>query len=366
LAAAAAALKGRRVAGLVGDLAPVEAAFALKHLVEGLGGCVECRLDGAKLPPGNRSAYVGTAAIADIDTARSILLIGTDPRSEAPVLNARIRKAWLAGAQVGLIGAAVELTYDYEHLGTGRAALADLVGRVTPRPDALVIVGQGALTGPDGAAVLAAAMAYAEGAGAKLLVLHTAAGRVGAMDVGCTTEGGLAAALDGAETVFALGVDEIDIPAGPTVIYQGHHGDRGAHRADIILPAAAWTEENAIFVNTEGRPQLAIRAAFPPGEAKENWAILRALSGELGRPQPWDDLAALRRALVAAVPHLQAIDEVPQNAWEPLPMAPLGTGDFVPAIADYWLTNPVARASTLMAEMSAAAVARARPRLAAE
>jgi NADH-quinone oxidoreductase subunit G len=350
----------------VGDLAPVEAAFALKQLVEGLGGRVECRVDGAKLPAGNRSAYVGTATISDIDTARTILLIGTDPRSEAPVLNARIRKAWLAGAQAGLIGAAVELTYEYKHLGTDRAALADLVGRVTEKPDTLVIVGQGALTGPDGAAVLAAAMAYAEGAGAKLLILHTAAGRVGAMDVGCTTEGGLPAALDGAETVFALGVDEIDIPAGPTVIYQGHHGDRGAHRADIILPAAAWVEENGIFVNTEGRPQLAIRAGFPPGEAKENWAILRALSAELGAAQPWDDLAGLRRALVAAVPHLEGIDEVPENAWAPLPAAPLGTGDFVPAIADYWLTNPVARASALMAELSAGAVARSRPALAAE
>jgi NADH-quinone oxidoreductase subunit G len=366
LAAAAAALKGRRVTGLVGDLVPVEAAFALRHLIAGIGGRVECRTDGAALPPGNRSAYVGTATVADIDTARTILLIGTDPRTEAPVLNARIRKAWLAGAQVGLIGRAVDLTYDYKHLGSDRAALAALVGKVTPKPDTLVIVGQGALTGADGAAVLAAAMAYAQGAGARFMVLHTAAARVGALDVGCTTEGGLAAALDGAETVYALGVDEIDIPAGPTVIYQGHHGDRGAHRADIILPAAAWVEENGIFVNTEGRPQLALRAGFPPGEAKENWAILRALSAELGRAQPWDDLGALRRALVAAHPHLEGIDEVPQNEWSPLPAAPLGTGDFVPAIEDHWLTNPVARASALMAEMSAGAVARSRAPLAAE
>jgi NADH-quinone oxidoreductase subunit G len=265
-----------------------------------------------------------------------------------------------------LIGQPVDLTYDYHHFGTGRAALAELVGKVVAKPDTLVIVGQGALTGPDGAAVLAQAMAYAEGAGAKFLVLHTAAGRVGAMDVGATTEGGLAAALDGAETVYALGVDEIDIPAGPTVIYQGHHGDRGAHRADIILPGAAWVEENGIFVNTEGRPQLAIRAGFPPGEAKENWAILRALSGALGTAQPWDDLAALRRALVAAVPHLELIDEVPENDWALLPVAPMGSGDFATAVADYWLTNPVARASSLMAELSAGAVARARPPLAAE
>jgi len=366
LAAAAAAIRGRRVAGLVGDLAPVEAAFALKQLVEGQGGRVECRTDGAKLPEANRSAYVGTAAVEDIDSARTILLIGTDPRSEAPVLNARIRKAWLHGAQVSLIGPAVDLTYDYTHLGTGRAALADLVAQVAERPGALVIVGQGALTGADGAAVLAAAMAWAQGAGGKLLVLHTAAGRVGALDVGCTTEGGIAAALDGAETVYALGVDEIDLPAGPTVIYQGSHGDRGAHRADIILPAAAWVEENGIFVNTEGRPQLALRAGFPPGEAKENWAILRALSAELGATQPWDDLSGLRRALVAAVPHLERIDEVPENDWQPLPAGELGAGDLVPAVADHWLTNPIARASGLMAQLSAAAVARSRPKMAAE
>ncbi|MFN3644639.1 MAG: NADH-quinone oxidoreductase subunit NuoG [Gemmobacter sp.] len=366
LAAAADALRKGKVAGLVGDLAPVEAAFALKALVEGMGGAVECRTDGAVLPPGNRGAYAGTARIADIDRARTILLIGTNPRLEAPVLNARIRKAWLAGARIGLIGPAADLTYDYHHFGDGRAALADLVGKVTEKPDTLVIVGMGALAAPDGAAVLAQAAAYAAGAGAGLLVLHTAASRVGAMDVGCTAEGGLAGALDGAAAVLALGVDEIDLPAGPTVIYQGSHGDRGAHRADIILPAAAWTEENGLFVNLEGRPQLAFRAGFPPGEAKENWAILRALSGELGRPQPWDSLAALRQALVKAHPHLARIDDVADKMLGPLDPGQMGSGAFGVAVADFYLTNPVARASALMGELSALAAARAARPLAAE
>ncbi|MFN6976805.1 MAG: molybdopterin-dependent oxidoreductase, partial [Gemmobacter sp.] len=276
------------------------------------------------------------------------------------------RKAWLAGARIGLIGPAADLTYDYHHFGDGRAALADLVGKVTEKPDTLVIVGMGALAAPDGAAVLAQAAAYAAGAGAGLLVLHTAASRVGAMDVGCTAEGGLAGALEGAAAVLALGVDEIDIPAGPTVIYQGSHGDRGAHRADIILPAAAWTEENGLFVNLEGRPQLAFRAGFPPGEAKENWAILRALSGELGRPQPWDSLAALRQALVKAHPHLARIDDVADKVLGPLDPAPLGAGPFGVAVADFYLTNPVARASALMGELSALAAARAAQPLAAE
>jgi len=181
---------------------------------------------------------------------------------------------------------------------------------------------------------------------------------VGAMDVGFTTEGGLPAALDGAETVFALGADEIDIPSGPFVIYQGSHGDRGAHRADVILPAAAWTEENGLFVNTEGRPQLAYRAGFPPGEAKENWAILRALSAEVGQALPYDSLAALRRRLISEVPHLARIDEVPENGGDLPGAGPLGEGDFAPAIRDFWLTNPIARASQLMAEVSALWAAR--------
>jgi NADH-quinone oxidoreductase subunit G len=367
LAAAAAAMKGRKVAGIVGDLAPVEAAFSLKTLIEGMGGHVECRTDGAKLPAGNRSAYVGTATIEDIDSAARILIVGSNPRDEAPVLNARIRKAWTHGAEVTLIGPAVDLTYEHTHAGTGRAALAALVAGAEPaEKPGVVIVGQGALTGADGEAVLSQIMALCEKTGAKLLILHTAAARVGAMDVGAVTTGGMTAALDGAEVIWNLGADEIDLPGGPVVIYQGHHGDRGAHRADIILPGAAYTEENGLFVNTEGRPQIALRAGFPPGEAKENWAILRAVSAEVGQTLPWDSLAALRRALVKAVPHMGNVDEVPQNGWAPLAVAQMGTGDFAPAVADFYLSNAIARASSLMAECSRLAASRADTRMAAE
>ncbi len=366
LRAAAVAMKGQRVAGLVGDLAPVEAAFALKLLVEGQGGAVECRTDGAALPADNRSAYVGTAAIEEIDTAEVVYLIGTDPRAEAPVLNARIRKAWIAGGEVHRVGPERDLTYDVVHHGADRAALARFVEEARPLDaPAVVIVGQGGLRGEDGAAVLGHAMKLAEVTGAGLLVLHTAAGRVGALDVGATCEGGIDEALK-ADVILNLGADEIDIPQGPFVIYQGSHGDRGAHRADIILPAAAWTEEPGLFVNTEGRPQLALRAGFPPGEAKENWAILRALSGELGAPLPFDSIDELRRALVAEVPHLEAIDAVAENAWHPLPLGTLGEGPFAQAVSDFYLTNPVARASQLMAELSAQAKARRDVPLAAE
>jgi len=367
LVAAAAAMKGKRVAGIVGDLAPVEAVYSLKQLVEGLGGKVESRTDGARLPAGNRSAYVGTARIEDIDGAKSITLIGTNPRVEAPVLNARIRKAWTLGAQVTLIGPAADLTYDYAHAGTDRAALVAAVAAARPLDKAgVVIVGQGALTEADGEAVLSQAMALCAATGAKLLVLHTAASRVGAMDVGAVTEGGLSAAIDGAEVIYNLGADEVDIAPGAFVIYQGSHGDRGAHRADIILPGAAWTEENGLFVNTEGRPQLALRAGFAPGEAKENWAILRALSAELGAVLPWDSMAALRRALVAAHPHLGRVDEVGTNDWQPLPVKAPAKADFRTSVKDFYLTNPIARASALMGELSAMAAERARVAMAAE
>jgi NADH-quinone oxidoreductase subunit G len=370
LVAAAAAIKGKKVAGLVGDLAPVEAIYSLKTLIEGLGGKVESRTDGARLPIGNRSAYVGTAAIEDIDSAKSILLIGTNPRVEAAVLNARIRKAWLHGAAVAVVGPAVDLTYDYYHAGTDRAALVALVAEAKKAgPDgksAVVIVGQGALNEADGEAVLSQAMALCEASGAKLLILHSAASRVGAMDVGAVTDGGLAAATDGAEVIYNLGADEVEIAPGPFVIYQGSHGDRGAMRADIILPAAAWTEENGLFVNTEGRPQLALRAGFAPGEAKENWAILRALSAELGATLPWDSMAALRQALVKAHPHLGRIDEVAANAWSALEVKAPAKADFRLAIRDFYLTNPIARASALMGELSALAADRARVALAAE
>ncbi len=370
LTKAAEALKGaEKPAGIVGDLAPVEAAFALKQMIEGQGGVVECRTDGAKLPAGNRAAYAGTAAIEDIDAAERILLIGTNPRDEAPVLNARIRRAWAHGAEVALVGPAVDLTYEYHHVGDDRTALqkvVDMGGDDTIKGKrSLVIVGQGALQEADGAAVLAAAQTIAANTESGLIVLHTAASRVGAMDVDATNESGMDA-VSAADVIYNLGADEVEIGEGAFVIYQGSHGDRGAHRADVILPGAAYTEENGLFVNTEGRPQLAVRAGFAPGEAKENWAILRALSAELGATLPYDSLAQLRTALVEAVPHLAQIDQVVENEVQPLDAGPLGTATFRNAVKDFYLTNPIARASQLMAELSAQAQARKAEKIAAE
>jgi len=366
LQAAAAAISGKNLVGLIGDLVPVEAGFALKNLVEGLGGAVECRVDGAKLPALNRSGYVGSASIEDIDAADEIYLIGCNPRLEAPVLNARIRQAWTKGADVKLVGQAVDLTYDYALIGADRAALAKLSKTAKSATAPLFIIGMGALMEADGAAVLGHAMALAEDTGGKLMVLHTAASRVGMLDIDATCEGGVSAALGSAEVVFNLGADEVEIAAGPVVIYQGSHGDRGAHRADIIFPSAAYTEENGLFVNTEGRPQLAVRAGFAPGEAKENWAILRALSAELAATLPFNSLAELRQSLLEAHPHLGQVDQISQSEWAPLRAGSLGKATFRSAISDFYLTNPIARASKLMAELSAGAEARAQAPVAAE
>ncbi len=361
LGAAAAAMDGREVAAIAGDLVSVEPLFALKQLV---GERTECRTDGAALLPGNRSAYVGTARIEELDTAKAILLVGTNPRAEAPVLNARIRKAWSYGAEVGVIGEDADLTYPTTHLGTGPEALtgktaSSAVKMMKDLGDAIVVLGQGALARPDGAAVLAAVMALTEKAGAKLLVLHTAASRVGAMDVGFTHEGGLAGALKDVDVIWNLGADEVEIEHGPYIIYQGSHGDRGAHAADLILPSAAFTEQSGIYVNTEGRPQMAARANFPPGEAKEDWAIIRALSARLGRTQPWDSLDQLRAAMFEAHPHLAEIDSVPENAWaaaaadgEP------GSEPFASTVREHYLANPVLRASETMATLARDAAAR--------
>ncbi len=358
-----------KLVGLVGDLTSVEAAYALKTLVEAQGGHVECRTDRSKLPQKNRSAYVGTATIEDIEEAKFIQLIGTNPRDEAPVLNSRIRKAWLQGAKINLVGEVADLTYDYEHVGFDKMALSSLVGReydTTMDSPSVVIVGQGALCDADGEAVLSNTMQLAEKMGAKFMVLHAAAGRVGAMDIDACTKGGLDVALDGADVIYNLGADELDIADGAFVIYQGSHGDRGAHRADVILPAAAYTEENAIFVNTEGRPQMALRAGFAPGDAKENWAILRALSGEIDAPLPYDSLAQLRNDLIKAHPHLAVLDEVAENDWAPLPVSPLKAGELKNIIRNFYLTNPITRASSLMAELSSLSKQNGSQKVAAE
>ncbi|MGX6648049.1 NADH-quinone oxidoreductase subunit NuoG [Maricaulaceae bacterium MS644] len=383
-----------KIGVIAGDLNEVEGLKAARDLFASLGvTSIDCRQDGAKIGAGPRESYLFNSTIAGIDRADAILLVGTNPRLESPVLNARIRQRWLnSDIEIGLIGEAADLTYGYEHAGTSPADLEGLArkrsGIMKALKDAerpMIIVGAGALAREDGAAVLRAAGALADTVGAVtegwngFNVLHAAASRVGGLDLGFMPgEGGrdTNAILDGAskgevETVVLLGADEIDTAklGDAFVIYVGHHGDAGAMRADLVLPSAAYTEKSGLYVNTEGRVQMGARAVFPKGEAKEDWAIFRALSGVMGKTLPYDDLNALRAALIEENEVFGQIDHAPGSASAPgFKVAEIGeagemsAAPFKSPVTDFYLTNAIARASKTLAECSAM-VAAARAQL---
>jgi NADH-quinone oxidoreductase subunit G len=373
IAAKVRSVSPERIGAIAGDLCAVEDMFALQTLTRSLGAkSLDCRQDGTKLDPRfGRATYLFNPSIAGIEEADGLMIIGSNPRKEAPVLNARLRKRWLRGGfSIGLIGEAADLTYPYEYLGAGPETLAGFTERRPgnmERP--LLLIGQGALAREDGLAILALAAKAALVQGAVkdgwngFGILHTAAARVGGLDLGFVPDaGGLdAAAMTKAgalDVLFNLGADEITVEPGAFVIYQGTHGDRGAGRADVILPGATYTEKSGLYVNTEGRVQLADRANFPPGQAREDWAILRALSEAIGHKLPFDSLRALRARLYAEHPHFAQVDEIaasPSADIEKLAAAaatPSGAA-FAASVHDFYLTNPIARASAVMAECSA-------------
>ncbi len=367
---------GARIGAIAGDLAGVEEMFALKSLLASLGSMnVDARRPGSALSPATgRASYIFNPSIAGIEEADAILLIGTNPRREAAVLNARIRKVWRAtGLPIGVIGEPADLTYATINLGAGvdtlselaagRGEFAELWGKAK-RP--LVIVGEGAATGDvlSLAAKVATSNSEIEDGWNGFAVLHNAAARVGALDIGFVPGQGAAdtAAMlsGGVDVLFLLGADEFDLSGlGDTlVVYIGTHGDAGANRADIILPAAAYTEKSATYVNTEGRVQVTTRAVFPPGEAKEDWAIIRALSAVVGQTLPFNSLAQLRAAMYAQYPHLARLETVAPA--DPADVARLAgatsmarAAAFTSPVTDFYLTNPIARASAVMADCSA-------------
>ncbi len=344
---------------------------------------IDCRQDGAKLglsADGSklpRESWLFNSTIMGIDDADAIVLIGVNPRKEAAVLNARLRKAWLRMVPVALLGERVDLTFDYRYLGAGPDSFKDLraghpvFDQLANAKRPLVIVGQGALARADGAAVLHAASGFAAAIGAfkdvwhGFSVLHTAAARVGGLDMGfLPAKGGkdVAGIIAGAQsgdikTVLLLGADEIDTSklGKASVIYIGSHGDNGAHRADVILPAAAYTEKSATYVNTEGRVQRTQRAVSPKGDAREDWAIVRALSAYAGKTLPYDTLAQLRAKLGADHATFLGIDFAPgRSASSVAPpygaAGQLQSTPFTTPIQAFHLTNPIARASRTMAE----------------
>jgi NADH-quinone oxidoreductase subunit G len=367
----------KKIGAIAGDLAAVEEMFALKQLLASMGSAnLATQSAGAFDTATGRASYIFNPTIAGIEQADALLIVGANPRKEAAVLNARIRKAWRTGAlKVGVIGEKADLTYRYDYLGAGTDSLAELAAGKNAFADVLknakhpiVLVGAGVAARADGAAVLAAAAKLASDFGVikdgwnGFAVLQTAASTVGALDIGfAPTSGSLSLAqmtsAGSLDVLFSLGADDVKVADGTFVVYIGTHGDRGAHRADVILPGAAYTEKSGIFVNTEGRVQMAERAGFPPGDAREDWAVIRALSDVLGHKLPYDSLAALRQAIFKAAPHLMRIDQI--EAGDAGAIKTLagkgGTVDKTPfkaSVEDFYLTNPIARASAIMAECS--------------
>ncbi|MEQ1768516.1 MAG: NADH-quinone oxidoreductase subunit NuoG [Devosia sp.] len=390
-AAVAKALKasgmGKKVGAIAGDLAAVEDMYALKALMTAMGsGMTDVRPPMSGIDPSMpRSAYLFNPTIAGIEDADAILIIGANPRKEAAVLNARIRKAWRAkGIPIAVIGEPADLTYSYEYLGDDISVLAKVAAgqgfgeKLKAAKKPLIIVGEAAVShgplwnkqiGRDVIALAAKAATMGEVTEGwnGFALLHNAASRVGGIDIGFVPhDGGVCSAdqikLAGRgelDVLFLLGADEYDLEAAGKafVVYVGTHGDAGAHRADVILPAAAYTEKSGTYVNTEGRVQIAERAVFPPGDAKEDWAIFRALSAVIGMPLPFNSLRDLRARMYGEFPHLAQIDQIVPAGIEgvrELAGREIKTesAKLLPTISDFYMTNPIARASAIMAECS--------------
>ncbi len=372
-------LSGEKIGAIVGDLADCEAMVALKDLMTALGSPnIDARQDGSKLTSEPRCSYLFNTTIAGIEEADFCLLIGTNPRLEASLVNARLRKRQrMGGFTVARVGEPADLTYPVRELGAGAQTLSEIadgsheIAQVLEKAERpMLILGQGALNRSDGNAILAMAGDIVERYGLVseawngFNVLHSAASRVGALDLGLVpgksgkdVAGMVKAAEKGEiEVLYLLGADELDVDGlgDAFVIYQGHHGDRAAPRADVILPGAAYTEKNATYVNTEGRPQRARLAVFPPGDAKEDWKILRALSEAVGHKLPMDTLAQVRARMVETAPALAAPDIIETAPWTGCGRAgkPLAS-PFVSLIKDFYRTDPITRSSPVMAECSA-------------
>ncbi|MGO4564979.1 NADH-quinone oxidoreductase subunit NuoG [Rhizobium sp. 2YAF20] len=378
---AVSATSADKIGAIAGDLATVEEMYALSELVKSFGSeNLDCRQDGAAFDPSlGRASYLFNPTIEGIEQADALLIVGANPRFEAAVLNARIRKRWRRGKfPIGVIGEGGEMRYEYNYLGAGPDTLKDLVDGSHAFADVLknaqkpmIILGAGAFIRGDAAGVQASIAKLAVAAGVVtegwngLAVLHTAASRVGGLDLGFVPgANGVNAAemMTAMDVLFLLGADELDFSAKKTkfTVYIGSHGDNGAHNADVILPGATYTEKSGIWVNTEGRVQMGNRAGFAPGEAREDWAIIRALSDVLGKKLPFDSLSELRARLYAAFPHFARIDEITEaDSAKIVALAKkagkMGKSAFASPVKDFYLTNPIARASAVMAECSALA-----------
>nr|WP_317893267.1 NADH-quinone oxidoreductase subunit NuoG [uncultured Sphingomonas sp.] len=359
--AIAAVNAGSSVAAIAGDLLDCETMFAAKALVRNLGSSlIEGRQTGMAYDVSNLGAVAFNTTIAGVEQADAILLVGTDLRHEAPLVNTRVRKAIKRGARVFAIGPETDLTYKVEWLGEDLSLLGGLPDRAAEALDAaerpMVIVGPGALKNGHAAALkLATDGNLVRDGWNGFNVVHTAAARMGGLMLGFAQAGGIADIVAAnPKLVFFLGADEVDFSAfaGSFKVYIGHHGDKGAHHADVILPGASYAEKAGTYVNLEGRVQRGDAAVFAPGDAREDWTILRALSDRLGATLPFDTFQALRAAMFAEVPAL-ATEGLVRYDWNPPVLDAHAEGSVTYPIADFYLTNAICRASPTMQRCSA-------------
>jgi NADH-quinone oxidoreductase subunit G len=352
---------GSKVAAIAGDLVDAETMYAAKALLEGLGSnLIEGRQTGLTYDTSSLGAVALNSTIAGIESADVILLVGSNLRWEAPLIATRVRKVARKGGKVFAIGPEVDLGMKVEWLGNDLKLLADLPKAVTDAfakaEQPAVIVGPGAL----GAGALGATLSLAGPLGLikdgwnGFNVLHTSASRMAGLMLGYAQKGGIADLEAAApEVVLLLGADEMPATRfeGAFKVYIGHHGDAGARQAHLVLPGAAYAEKHGTYVNTEGRVQRGEKAAFPPGEAREDWAILRAVSELAGKKLSFDTFAQLRAAMVADHPELGR-DGLIDLPWSPPKLGTKAEGPVRYPIGDFFLTNAICRASPTMQRCS--------------
>ena len=366
----------KKIASITGDLVSIESIYSIKKLMDSIKSPnTECRQDGSKIN-GGREKWLFNSKLSGIDVSDGCLLIGTNPRIEAALINSRIvRKSKEKNYSIGLLGNKSELNYNYDYLGDDPSIIYDLIDNKNPFCEKLsemnkpiMIIGQGALKGDEGEDYLNLCIELANNYNFLkndwngFNVLHTAASRPGAMEIGfLPKERGkdLDQIIDGYKkgdisTLFLLGADEIEISEKTDcfVIYQGHHGDKGANIADLILPSPSFNEQNGLFINTEGRIQESIRATFPIGEAKEDWEIISLISKKMGLENIDNSFEDLRSSLFQSFPHLADIDMClsGEKLPEKIERKDIKQHVFKNSLNNFWLSNSITRSSRLMCE----------------
>ena len=366
----------KKIASITGDLVSIESIYSIKKLMDSIKSPnTECRQDGSKIN-GGREKWLFNSKLSGIDVSDGCLLIGTNPRIEAALINSRIvRKSKEKNYSIGLLGNKSELNYNYDYLGDDPSIIYDLIDNKSPFCEKLsemnkpiMIIGQGALKGDEGEDYLNLCIELANNYNFLkndwngFNVLHTAASRPGAMEIGfLPKERGkdLDQIIDGYKkgdisTLFLLGADEIEISEKTDcfVIYQGHHGDKGANIADLILPSPSFNEQNGLFINTEGRIQESIRATFPIGEAKEDWEIISLISKKMGLENIDNSFEDLRSSLFQSFPHLADIDMClsGEKLPEKIERKDIKQHVFKNSLNNFWLSNSITRSSRLMCE----------------